>query len=247
MITVKRVQLPVLALLAMVAVLLFTIPRQLINHYLFVRSAIALVDRVDIEWMGYTSQKVVALTFDDGPDPRYTPAILKILAEYKIPATFFLVGTNVRRHPELVRAEIAAGHQVGNHTLSHPHLRRLTLPQIEKQIAATDRAIAEAAGVEPLLFRPPYEELSENILAASRLARKKIVMSTITVEHHVLPTPQQKANRVAKMVFPGAIILAHDGRVNRTDTVAALPEIIRALQAKGYRFVTLTELLQHNR
>ena len=246
MITVKRIQLPITVLLATIAILLLIIPRQLINQYLFVRSAVAIVNRVDIEWMGYTSQKIVALTFDDGPDPRYTPHILKILARYKVPATFFLIGSSVQLHPELVRAEIAAGHQIGNHTWSHPHLRRLSLRQIRQQLSATDRAIGKVAGVEPLFFRPPYEDLSEKILAASRASHKKIIMSTITVEHHALPTPQQKAQRVIRMVFPGAIILAHDGRVNRTDTVAALPYIIKGLKAKGYRFVSLTEILKQN-
>ncbi len=246
MITVKRVQLPLIFLLVVTSLLTLTIPHQLINHYLFVRSAVALVDKVDIEWMGYTSEKKITLTFDDGPDPRYTPAILKILAHYQVPAVFYLTGENVRLHPDLVRAELAAGHEIGNHTVNHPHLRTLSVAQIRQQIERTDVEIAKITGRKPELFRPPYEELTEGILSAARLCNKRIIMSTITIEHHTLPLARQKALRAINMAFPGAIILAHDGRADRSATVAALPYLIEGLQKKGYRFVPLSELLRQN-
>ncbi len=246
MITIKRVQLPLFFLLAVISLLILTIPHQQISHYLFIRSAVALVDKVDIEWMGYTAEKKITLTFDDGPDPRYTPAILKILAHYKVPAVFYLTGENVRLHPDLVRDELAAGHEIGNHTVNHPHLRTLSVAQIRQQIELTDVEIAKITGQKPVLFRPPYEELTENILSAAHLCNKQIILSTITLEHHTLPLARQKAHRAINMAFPGAIILAHDGRINRATTVAALPYLIEGLQKKGYRFVSLSELLRPN-
>ena len=241
----KSFLIPAVLFTTMITAFLLT-PKPLVNRYLLVHSTVALVDNVDIEWMGYTSQKIVALTFDDGPDPRFTPKILAILAKDKIPATFFVVGANATAYPGLVAAEVAAGHEVGNHTLSHVHLSRFKLNEISKQLSAADRAIAKAAGQSPRLFRPPYEELNENILTAARKSRKKIIMSTITLEHHTLINPQDQARRVVNMVFPGAIILAHDGRVNRTQTVAALPYLIEGLKAKGYRIVAIKELLNKN-
>ncbi len=215
-----------------------------INRFLLFEKAINFFNKVNVIWMGNTSQKIVALTFDDGPDPLYTSQVLELLQKYHIPATFFLVGKNVQKYPQLVKKEIENGHTIGSHTFSHPHLNTLSVEQIRSQLDTTDRVIKEISGKKPLYFRTPYEELNENILRVSRLEHKQIILSTITLEHALSKTPKAKAERVIRMIFPGAIILAHDGRLNRHSTVEALPYLIQGLQAKGYRFVSLKELLQ---
>jgi peptidoglycan/xylan/chitin deacetylase (PgdA/CDA1 family) len=215
----------------------------IINRYLFFQKTIFFLDKVDIDWMGYTNQKVVALTFDDGPNPVYTPQLLKILHKYHAPATFFDLGANACQYPELVKAESKAGHLIGNHTYSHPRLSQLSSGEIRAEIIETDDEIEKITHQKPHFFRPPYEELTENILTASRNQHKQIILSTITLEHESAKTPQAKAERVIRIVFPGAIILAHDGRLNRSQTIAALPYLIDGLTAKGYRIVTLKTLL----
>ncbi|MGE5583777.1 MAG: polysaccharide deacetylase family protein [Bacillota bacterium] len=213
------------------------------NRFLFFEKTIALIDKVDVVWMGYTQRKLVALTFDDGPDPVFTPQILRILKKYKVPATFFIEGVNVYKYPNLVRAEIKAGHIIGNHTFSHPRLSKLPFSNIQAEIIETDWEIKHATGKTPVFFRPPYEEINGNILNASRELHKKIILSTITLEHVSAKNPREKAARVIRYVFPGAIILAHDGRLNRSQTVEALPYLIERLLSKGYQFVSLNTLL----
>jgi peptidoglycan/xylan/chitin deacetylase (PgdA/CDA1 family) len=196
-----------------------------------------------VEWMGNTREKVVALTFDDGPDRVYTRQILAVLKRYRVSATFFVTGMNARKYPDLIRAEFSAGHLVGNHTHTHPHLQQLSEADILNELQMTDQTIASASGEKTFLFRPPYEELNENILNVSRKLHKKVVMSTVTLEHHRLKTPKEEAERVVERVYPGAIILAHDGRLNRIRTVEALPYLIKGLTAKGYRIIPLNKLL----
>lgn len=214
-----------------------------INRFLLFEKTINFFNKVNVIWMGNTTQKIVALTFDDGPDPLYTSRVLDLLQKYHIPATFFLVGKNVQKYPQLVKREIENGHTIGSHTFSHPHLNTLSVEQIRSQLDKTDRMIETISGKKPSFFRSPYEELNENILRVSHLEHKQIILSTITLEHALAKTPKAKAERVIRMIFPGAIILAHDGRLNRHSTVEALPYLIQGLQAKGYRFVSLKELL----
>jgi peptidoglycan-N-acetylglucosamine deacetylase len=215
-----------------------------IHRYLFFEKTIDFFNKVNVIWMGNTTQKVVALTFDDGPDPIYTSQILKILKKNHIPATFFLVGKNAQKYPKLVQEEMKNGYQIGNHTFSHPHLNTLSEAQISLQLVKTDQIIQKITGQKPLFLRTPYEELNENILNIAHSDHKQIILSTLTLEHELSKTPKAKAERIMGMVFPGAIILAHDGRLNRHSTVKALPYLIRGLQAKGYRFVSLPELFR---
>jgi len=199
-------------------------------------------DYLNVEWMGTTREKEVALTFDDGPDPVYTTQILRILAEDHIIATFFVEGKNAKLHPDLIKTEINAGHEIGNHTYNHPHLQKISAAAVNREIEATDRQLKKISGKIPYTFRPPYLELDQNILESSRKLHKKIIMSTLTLEHSAAASSAAEADRVIKHVFPGAIILAHDGRLNRSKTVAALPFLIKGLLKKGYRFVTVDEL-----
>lgn len=224
-------------------ILLFILLLIAFNRYFVAKWALGFVERADIHWLGFTERKYVALTFDDGPDPRFTPKILAILKRYRVPAAFFVVGSNVDKYPDILSRTIEAGHEIGNHTLTHPHLCKLGRAKIMRQIAATDERIYRAVGIHAPLFRPPYQELNEAIIASARDLHYRIVLSTITLEHGNKKKPLREVRRVLKMVFPGAIILAHDGRLDRTYTVVALPKLIEGLKAKGYRIVPLGKLL----
>ncbi len=192
---------------------------------------------------GSVDRRAVALTFDDGPDPRFTPDILRILRAHHVHATFFVVGENVRRWPGLVRAEVTAGDEVENHTLTHPQLNLLPLDRVEREIDRCDNAIAVATGLSTSYVRPPHERLSWAVLHGAELLGKRVVLAGLGFEHHDAPTSEAMVARALHYLHPGLIILAHDGRLDRHLTVEALPELLQGLEARGYRVVTLHEML----
>jgi peptidoglycan/xylan/chitin deacetylase (PgdA/CDA1 family) len=215
-----------------------------VHYFPSIDSFLTGVLQKEIKWHGTLQQPLIALTFDDGPDPVYTTEIIAVLKKYHVPATFFVVGKNAAAHPELIRAELAAGCEIGNHTYSHPHLREMNLFHIKRQISHTDEIIQQITGQKPRLFRPPYEELNLLIFNASQNLQKTTIMSTVTLEHHIIKEPRRMAYRVVRMIRPGGIILAHDGRLDRSRTVSALPFLIRELKRKKYRFITVSELFE---
>jgi cellulose synthase/poly-beta-1,6-N-acetylglucosamine synthase-like glycosyltransferase/peptidoglycan/xylan/chitin deacetylase (PgdA/CDA1 family) len=191
--------------------------------------------------------RTVALTFDDGPDPLWTPKILAILRRYHVPATFFTVGAHVASYPGLVRAEIAAGDEVGSHTYTHVNLVSAG-SRTPLELALTQNALAGAAGIHTTLLRPPYcggrDALTPTAWRAySRAARfgYLIVLDSKDSEDWRRPgVANIVANSVPAYGTPGEIIMLHDSGGNRSQTVRALPLIIDKLRAKGYRFVTVT-------
>ncbi|MCL4517136.1 MAG: polysaccharide deacetylase family protein [Firmicutes bacterium] len=199
--------------------------------------------RGDVIWSGRTSEKLVALTFDDGPDPRFTPEVLDILEEDHVPATFFVVGKYAARYPDLVVREIQDGNEVGNHTYDHPNLLRDNPEQIRAEISDAGAIIEEITGKPLALFRPPKGLINRAGLEIAREQGYKIVFWGVATEHREAPTPDLMAARVIRQARPGIIILAHDGRLDRSKTVAALPAIIKGYQAMGYRFVTVSQLM----
>lgn len=186
---------------------------------------------------------VVALTFDDGPDPRFTPAILDILRQEHVPATFFVVGRNALLYPDLVRQELADGHVVGNHTFDHLTLADAGPELIRSEIRMGQEAIQEAGGGTPTLFRPPDGLISAALPAVARELGYRVVLWSAAVENHTAPTPVLMVRRVLRLVRPGSIILLHDGRLDRTRTVEALPLLIEQLKARGYFFATVPVIL----
>lgn len=188
-------------------------------------------------------EKLVALTFDDGPDPRFTPRILDILKEYQVPATFFVIGQAVQNHQELFKRELAEGHEIANHTFSHQDLVTISEREIELEIDLTNNLLEQLTGKVPDYFRPPRGRFDWRLVEICELRGQTIVLWTVCIENQQMKTPTAMANRVINKVYPGAIILGHDGRLDRSKTVQALPLIITGLKAKGYRFVTLSELL----
>jgi len=205
----------------------------------------------EITWRVKTERKVVALTIDDGPDPKYTPTVLAIARQKGIKLTFFLVGREVELHPDLARREVAEGHAVGNHTWDHPLLIRETAAEDIAEIKRCQDQVESVCGRRTRLFRPPWGLWDEDAFVEAERLGYRMILWTVGVEHHSAKTPEAMAQRVLDEVRPGAIILAHDGEPNgpidRSKTMKALPLIIDRLQEQGYRFVTLPELLRIGR
>ncbi|MEU0031290.1 polysaccharide deacetylase family protein [Streptomyces sp. NPDC006335] len=180
--------------------------------------------------------KCVALTFDDGPSATYTANLLRYLAQNHARATFFTVGQNVVAHPALVRAEVRAGNEVGNHSYSHPDLTKLSSEQVAYQLNRTSAAIKAATGTAPALYRPPYGAINSTVRRATHLSP---VLWTLDTEDWKYPDATKVAQFVVSKVKRNDVVLMHD--IHPT-SVAAVPEILRALTAKGYHFVTVSHL-----
>ena len=118
--------------------------------------------RGEVVWEVPTDQKVIALTFDDGPNPKYTPEIMSLLEEYKAKATFFVVGERAKKYPDIILNLSKKGHEIGNHTNTHPQIRKYTVTELEQEISAAQQEIEKITGVRPTLFRPPGGYCSEN-------------------------------------------------------------------------------------
>jgi peptidoglycan/xylan/chitin deacetylase (PgdA/CDA1 family) len=181
-------------------------------------------------------RREVALTFDDGPSDVQTPAILTTLDRMRAHATFFEEGRHVSGREELMRQILAAGDEIGNHSFHHPH------DPGNAELAATDRAIRRATGFEPCLFRPPYGLDNAKVEAAALGNGLETILWTFDSadDHH--PGVNAIRNHTVHMASDGAIVLMHDGG-HHPQTPLALPGVIAGLRARGFRFVTVTELL----
>ncbi len=188
------------------------------------------------------SPKKIALTFDDGPSEKSTGAILDLLAEYKIRATFFVVGVNVCKNPELLKREVAEGHEIGNHTFSHPHLRKLNQTALEGELQQTADAVYAISGKQLNLFRPPEGYWSDVIQSATQSMGYQQVLWTIDTKDWAHSSCASIVNTVEKNARDGAIVLMHDSIVGESHTLEALKKIIPDLIAQGYIFVTVPEL-----
>ena len=179
--------------------------------------------------------KIVALTFDDGPDPANTPTILNILRRHKVKATFFVNGWAVNTYPEMVRREFQQGHMVGNHGYTHTNLTTLTEAEVQQELQATNAAIAAAGVPQPNLFRPPFGATSGTVESiASSLGMTQTLWALDAYDRVNPPPPQELCERVVGGVSPGAIVVMHDGGSLYTDD--ALDCIIKRLKREGYAF-----------
>ncbi len=190
----------------------------------------------------HPGSKIVALTFDDGPWPGQTDKILDILKREKATATFFMLGSQVKRHPALARRVVAEGHEVGNHTLGHKALTRVTPAEARRQIAGGRAAIARQTGVQTRLLRPPYGAMDPQAWQEARKSRTRVVLWDVDSRDWSRPGTKKIVTSVVSHTHPGAIVLFHDGGGTRDQTIMALPYVIRELRAKGYVFVTVDEL-----
>ena len=187
----------------------------------------------------------VAITFDDGPHPRYTPQILDILAEYGVKATFFMVGSNAAYHPELVRRVLAEGHEIGNHTQNHYHTANMSSEELVADILACSKELARfTEGKAPTLFRPPEGVFNEEIKALCKEQGYTIVMWSVDTRDWAHTPVCDIVSGVRTNVRDGAIILMHDFIGKNSPTPAALRQIIPMLQESGYEIVTVSRLLE---
>ncbi|WP_168188639.1 polysaccharide deacetylase family protein [Thermoflavimicrobium daqui] len=199
-------------------------------------------ERNHIIYNGPKDKKQVALTFDDGPDPRYTKQVLEILKQNDIKATFFLIGQHVKQHPDLVKQEIDEGHTIASHSWEHKQLPKLSPDQLKEDLNKTRDAIKEASGKEVMLMRPPYGDakgIGETIKKEGFL----IVNWDVDTNDWRGRTPEQMFEVIQKFTGNGSIILHHDGGGNRSNTVSSLNKTIQTLKSKGFEFVTVDQML----
>ncbi|MFG1604874.1 polysaccharide deacetylase family protein [Actinoplanes sp. NPDC049265] len=202
---------------------------------------------VNIHYRGRTSEKLVAFTFDDGPAPHWTPAVLDVLDAAGASATFFMVGRNLARHHRLVDGRLAR-HAIGNHSWSHPDLATLDQRQVYDELHRTHEVIREHTGRTPEVFRPPFGHLGGSaVLAADRMGYDIVLWSDEMHERSFGGDPQAQAKFIVDSVRPGSIVLAHDaGDDRRLITVDGLAAMIDGLRRRGFRLVTVPELLAAN-
>jgi peptidoglycan/xylan/chitin deacetylase (PgdA/CDA1 family) len=197
-------------------------------------------------WRGARDRRAVALTFDDGPDPEWTPRVLDVLEREGVRGAFFLIGRRAARAPAVARRIAEAGHDLGNHTWSHRSLWRSGPAQTAREIADGHAAIAQAAGVAPRYFRPPWGKTNLAMFPAACALATPCVFWTVQPESRRPVAPAEQARRAIARARPGAIYDLHDadgvpGAGRRL--VEYLPELIAALRREGYSLVPLRELL----
>ncbi|AZK47419.1 polysaccharide deacetylase family protein [Paenibacillus lentus] len=194
--------------------------------------------------------KQIALTFDDVPDPRFTPKVLDILKQHGVKATFFVVGNRAKKHPELLKRIHREGHIVGNHSYSHPLFKKKSALDFKNEIRRAEKIIEKIVGYKPRFIRPPYGEINEEQLKWAKQQGYKIINWNVdSLDWKALDKEKVKHN-VLSAVGPGAIVLQHAGGgvgSNLSGTVEALPDIIRILRNRGYCFVTISELLHQEK
>lgn len=198
-------------------------------------------NRADIQ------EKVVALTYDDGPYPPYTNQILDILDRYQVKATFFEIGRNIEKHPEIVPMIIARGNELGNHSYSHKDMMFKPREYLLSEIAKTDKLLQEL-GVkqDSISFRPPWGRRFVVLSYLLSQMHKKLIMWDVdSQDYEKTHTAEEIANRVIDNVRSGSIVVMHDGGGDRSKTVAATDMIVKTLQSKGYAFKTVSELLKN--
>lgn len=207
-------------------------------------------EQATIYHVGNLVPSMVSLTFDDGPDPEWTPAILAILRSNGIKATFFVTGENAQEHPDLLKRIVSEGHELGNHSFSHPNLSEVSISRIKLELNSTQRVIESAIGRSVVLFRPPYNadtfphDLSE--FTPLRVASQRgyiPITESIDTEDWDLSSPEVLVNRVKERRASGSVVLLHDGGGDRSRTVAALPAIIDYLKMRGDQIVPLKTLI----
>jgi peptidoglycan-N-acetylglucosamine deacetylase len=204
------------------------------------------VDRI-LHYTGYVRRgeghrRDIALTFDDGPGP-YTTAVIRVLRRYHVPATFFVIGRQVPLYRNVIAEEARDGFEIGDHTWSHPFLSLLPASVQQAQIVQAAHAVRAAGAPPPRLFRPPYGAFNHTTLAILRALHLLVVLWSVDTSDYARPGVARIVYTAISGAQPGAIILMHDGGGDRAETVDALPRIIRGLRRRGYRLVTISQLV----
>ena len=195
---------------------------------------------ITFDWV-HVDGPYVAMTFDDGPSAKLTPKLLDLLAAHHIKATFFLIGQNVAENPDIVAREVREGHEIANHSWSHPNLAKMSDDRVRDQLHKTEDAIRSASGNRPTLLRPPYGSITARQKKwINQELDYKIVLWDVDPLDWRRPGPNVVCNRIIKMARAGSIILAHD---IHPGTIEAMPCVLSQLEAKGFKFVTVSELI----
>jgi peptidoglycan-N-acetylglucosamine deacetylase len=198
-----------------------------------------------------TQELVVALTYDDGPSPTYTNQLIDLLNRLEAKATFFVIGQNIETHPETVKKIIDSGHEIGNHSYSHQKLIWKTPAFVRSEIDKTDELLRQLGVKQEILFRAPFGYKRFTLPYILKQMHKKNIMWNVDPKDYQETNPEVIAQRVLEKVQPGAIILMHDGGSDsqnetlsdRTATIAATEIVIHKLQAQGYKFLTVSQML----
>jgi peptidoglycan/xylan/chitin deacetylase (PgdA/CDA1 family) len=187
----------------------------------------------------------IAMTFDDGPHATNTPKLLETAAKRHIKLTFFVLGECVEQNPAVLQREVAEGHEIGNHSWSHPNLAKLSDEAVRSQLRKTEDLIVKTAGVKPTLMRPPYGELTKRQrIWVNQDFNYKVILWDVDPLDWKRPEPSVVASRIIAGTRPGSIILSHD---IHPPTIEAMPQVFDSLLAKGFKFVTVSELLAMNK
>ncbi|MBR4288862.1 MAG: polysaccharide deacetylase family protein [Clostridia bacterium] len=192
-----------------------------------------------------TDKKRIALTFDDGPSKSNTAAILNVLKEYEIQATFFVIGENAEKDPDRIRSIFDAGHEIGNHTYSHIYISKVPESTLRNEIEKTENILMKITGEKPHVFRPPGGFYNDASLAVLDSLGYKCVLWSVDTRDWSMPKSDNVATQVQESATKGDIILFHDLEDKRLPTVAALKRIIPYLIENGYEFVTVSELFEN--
>ena len=197
--------------------------------------------RVNDVLRGDPNRPEIALTIDDGPHPVYTSKLLQILKQNGVHATFFVVGEQAERFPDLIRAEVAGGHEMGNHTYDHVSLIKIPPEYVDTEIKACGDVLRHITGRAPHLFRPPGGEYNRNVAESVEALGYKMILYSDDPGDYADPGTSVIETRTLDTISDGGIILLHDGSAQ---TLVILTQIIQRLKARGFRFVTVDELLQ---
>ena len=189
------------------------------------------------------TSKRLALTFDDGPHPGYTPRLIALLKRLDVKATFFLVGRQAQMYPDLVKALAADGHNLGNHTYRHSHMTSISKRDQQKEITTCGEVIRDITGKAPHLFRPPGGHYNVQVGRMATALGYRVILWTGNSGDYDSPGTKVIEKRILRHTEDGDIFLFHDGI---DQTLQCLPEIISTLRAKGYRFVTMDEMINYH-
>lgn len=193
---------------------------------------------------GDSARRWIALTFDDGPHPDFTPRLIQILSRYQVHATFFVVGKMAEKYPSLIRALQAAGHEIGNHTYDHFNLTQLSEAEIEYELNKGGAVMQDITGQTPILFRPPGGDYNEKVAKVAQKLGYWMVLWTDDPGDYANPPEVVLEDRLYSRIGNGGIILLHDGV---QETVDLLPQLIERLQKQGYEIVPAGAMMKVNR
>ncbi|SHJ80751.1 polysaccharide deacetylase family protein [Tepidibacter formicigenes] len=207
-----------------------------------------LTDNTELVWNGPRDKKVIALTFDDGPHPRITPKILDLLKKYDVKATFFVLGKHVQFYPEPLKRIKEEGHEIGNHTFSHIDVKNTSEKKIQEEFEKTQDEVFSVIGEKPTVFRPPFGYYNKAVKKVAKKYGVKIILWSTSQDTKDWSNPgvEKIVRTVLNNICNGDIILLHDYVEGRSQTYEALKVILPELKERGYKFVTISQLIDMN-